>query len=403
MMMGGNNMELEYINGREEYGLQYDWKLIANDFKKLKIPGEFYNPTKCPFNRCKYFINLSDRSAGKSTNWLLLGMCMYIRYGTQIQYIRQRADNIAPRNIKNLFSVILQYNYVSALTNGIYNTIVYKSKRWYLANVDDAGEIINTDKNHFMFMASIDRGEDLKSSYNAPFGDFILFDEFINSYYYPNEFVHFCDLVKSIIRDRRSPIIVMLANTIDRHSTYFRELEIYDRVQTMLQGDSAEITTAHGTKIYIEILGKSIRKKNKRDIINKLFFGFKNPELASITGEDWAMHNYQHIPDDNENTELLLRNIYIYYNEKYIRLDIVEHEYLGLCIYVHWAFYTYDDSIILTCDDRYDSRFAAAWGTPKLRKFISNCIQDRRIYFASNDVGAFFESYLRYTKSAVYL
>lgn len=385
---------MKYIDNKQELGIDYDWVLIKKRFKKLKIPDDVYNPCKIDLASFKYFINLSDRSAGKTTNWLLLGMTMNVLYGTQIQYVRQRSENITPKNTKDLFSTILTYDYVSKLTDGKYNSVTYKARRWYYCHVDDNGNVDEIANEHFMFMCSVDKGEDLKSSYNAPLGDIIIFDEFLSTYYYENEFVWFCDLVKTIIRERQSPIIVMLANTIDKHSQYFNELEIYEQVQTLAQGDNVAVTTKQGTRLYIEILGKTRNKALKRSVINKLFFGFKNPQLASITGADWQIKNYQHIPKDE--VDVIYSNIYIYHNDRYIRLDIVNNERLGTCIYVHWATKIYDDSIILTVQERTDPRYQYKFGTGRLNQLIGRAISQNRLYYATNDVGSFFDNYLKY-------
>ena len=126
------DMKKEYIDGKETNGLKYDFTLIRKEVKKLKIPQEFYNPIKCPFEKCKWFVNLSDRSTGKTTNWILLGMIMNKLYGTTIQYIRQTNDMITPRNSKNLFDTILSCGYVEKITEGEYNTIVYKVTSKYI-------------------------------------------------------------------------------------------------------------------------------------------------------------------------------------------------------------------------------------------------------------------------------
>ena len=384
----------KFIENNEQLGLEYDWKKIKNEFNKLNIPDDVFNPVNVPLSVAKWFIELSDRSTGKTTNWILLGMVMNQLYGTQIQYIRQSDDDIAPKSSKNLFSVILKYNYVSKITENEYNSVTYNSRRWYYCNVDENGRIINKAPEHFMFMGSVQSAENLKSSYNAPFGDLIIFDEFITRYYMPNEFVLFCDLVKTIIRDRVSPIIVMLANTIDRHTQYFNELNIYDSVQTLKKGESTLLTTPKGTKVYVELIGSTPKKQTKRDRVNKLFFGFKNQNLASITGEDWAMNCYPHIPREKYTT--IFNQLYVYHNNKYIRLEIVNNEKLGVCIYVHWATYIYDDSIILTTVDRTDPRYLYKFGSGNLKKFIVKMYETNKFYYATNDIGAFFENYIRY-------
>ena len=389
-----------YIDGKTENGLVYDFRKIKSEYEKLNCPPEYRDPSSLPLAYAKLFVDISDRSTGKTTNWILLAMCMYKLYGTNAIYIRQRDDMIAPKNTINLFAVILEHDYISTLFDGQWNSVFYKSRRWYLCRRDEAGDIEEVDDTYFMFMCSVLKATDLKSGFNAPFGDFLIFDEFISKDYYPSEFILFCDLVKTIIRDRQSPIVVMLANTIDKHSQYFNELEIYEEIQTMSQGDSRLITTDLGTKIHVEILGMNAKKQKKRSIVNKLFFGFKSPELASVTGYDWAQKNYQHIPDTTkeDNSVVIYNHVYILHNERLIRLDFVHHDELGFCIYVHWATKTHPDSIILTSNQRHDSRYCFGFGPARLQKIITKCLQERRFYYASNDVGSFFSNYYNYIK-----
>ena len=395
---------MKYILNKEEYGIEYDWKKIRKEYRKLDCPDDVYDPTVAPLETAKYFMENSERNVGKTTNWLLLGMVMHEMYGTIIQYIRQTENMIVPKQLKNLFDTILTYDYVSKVTNGRWNSVIYHARRYYYCNVDEeSGSIVEKATDHFMFCASIDKAMDLKSSYNAPYGDLIIWDECIGKVYYPNEFVSFCDLVKTIIRGRRSPIIVLLANTINPHSMLYNELEIYDEVQLMHVGEHKLIETSKGTKIYVEWIGVKQEKKLKNNIINQLFFGFKNPLLGSITGDDWAIKPYQHIPELPQNDEkayanIVSRRLYLYYNNKYVRLDIVNHYELGLCIYAHWATKTYSDSVILTTVDRFDSRYYYKLGPGDLRKFIERCFSENRIYYATNDIGSFVDAYMAYIK-----
>lgn len=386
-------MKKEFIDGKRTNGIIYDYPTIRKEFRKLKIPTEFYNPSKCPFDKCKWFINLSDRSTGKTTNWLLFGMIMNKLYGTVIQYVRQTNDMITPRNSKNLFDTILDNNYVSKLTDGKYNTIVYKAKRWYYAIADDNGEIIEQKNNHFMCMLSIDNAENYKSSYNAPYGDIIIFDEFIGKYYYRNEFVRFNDLLKTIIRDRQAPIIVLLANTIDKNSQYFNELEIYNTVQQMKQGDSEIITSERGTNIYVEILESGVKKQKTRSIVNTLFFGWKNPLISSITGEDWSINNYQHIPQYNSKT--ILKRYYLEFNNTLLALDVRSCKELGIYVAVHRATRSYDDSIIFTIGeiDKSNKRFRFGFSHSDQR--LWEMYKRNKFYYASNDLGSLLDNYVK--------
>lgn len=389
---------IKYIQGDKENGIEYDWKLIRKEYKKLECPPDVYDPSELPLNQAKYFVCLSERNVGKTTNWLLLGMVMNKLYGTEIQYIRQREDMIMPKSLKDLFSTILRYNYIEKLTDGEWDCVFYKSRRFYYARSDDSGKITDVAPHHFMFCCNIEKGDDLKSSYNAPLGDLLLFDEFVGKYYANNEYIAFCQLAKTIIRDRRSPIFAFCANTINPHSPYFNEIEIFDTVQHMVQGDKEIVKSSKGTIIYVELIGATIERKRKKSIVNQLFFGFKNPLLGSITGESWSIDNYQHIPEiteDEPEPQILSRCLYIYHSNKYVRLDIVQHVNLGICIYAHWATKTHEDSVILTVEDRFDKRYRYGLGSGRIEKFIRKCYAENRFYYATNDVGCFIENYIK--------
>ena len=145
-------MKREYINGNKQNGIKYDFNEINKLFKSLNIPKDVYNPTHLPFDSCKWFVTLSERSRGKTTNLLLYGMCIYQLYHTGTCYIRSSEPMIVPKQSKDMFSNIISWGYVEKLTDGIYNTITYKSRRWYFAHVDEDGNIDNQDADAFCIM-----------------------------------------------------------------------------------------------------------------------------------------------------------------------------------------------------------------------------------------------------------
>lgn len=388
---------LQYIDNDINKGLKYNFKKIFKEFKKLNVPGDVHTPLETNLARNKYIVEMSERSVGKTTNWLLLGLCMFKLYGTQMQYIRQNQLMITPSNLKDLFSVILEYDYISKLTDGEYNTVYYFSKRYYLAYYDeDSQEITKKCDKHFMMLLSLDRQEYYKSSYNAPYGDLIIFDEFISKSYFQNEFVEFMQLLKTIQRERLSPIVVMLANTIDKHSQYLHELEIYDIVDKMEVGEHIDYTTELGTNISINLVEPSLKLKKKKETSNRTFYGFKNSALNSIRGGGWDLPVCQHIPSGME-YDIIVNNLYIYHNNKYLKLDIVTNV-LGTCIYVHWATYSYDDSIILTVQDLYDGRYIYGLGTGGLEKLLKHMLSTNKVFYATNDCKSFFDNYLKQIK-----
>lgn len=385
-------MKIEYINGNPLDGIDYDFNLIRKEFKKLGCPNTVYNPCHLPFESAKWLITLSERARGKTTNLLLFGMCIYKLYGTGICYLRSSEYMIAPKVSKDMFSNIISWGYVDKLTDGKYNTIIYKSRRWYYAKADEKGDIQEKDPNPFCLMLAIEKNEDYKSVLETK-NDFIIFDEFIERNYYALQFVMLCDLIKTIARERKSPVICMCANTIDINSPYFNELQIRDRIENLQQGESEIITTSLGTKVYFEILGKKQAKANKKQKeLNKLFYGFNNPKLASITGSStWAMDNYPHPPKDFKTIE---RRRYIHYNDHYISLDICQSTDGTIFINCHFVTRIYEDSIVYSLDFSTDRNHKYGKGTTKKDKWIFSKYDNNLFTYADNSIGSLVEKYI---------
>lgn len=390
-----------YIDNNIQLGIRYDWNRIITAYKALKCPKDVYDPTPAIRlmtikDRIKWYIGMSKRRVGKTTNFLLYGLIMYWLYGTHTYYIRQRDEMIAPRNSKKLFDTIVANGYIEKITDGKYNGVKYQAKGWYLVKRNESGDVIDECLTAFCYMQSIQSAEDVKSVLNDPLGDWIVYDEFIGSMVYPNEFVDFFNLISTIKRLRQSTYIFLLANTIDMYHVYFKEFCIADEVQRMRAGDKAVVKTDIGTKIYVERIEQPEAARAQDEVDKVLYYGFPNPKLAAITGDDWAISNYQHIPAGDY--EYIYTKIYIMYSNKFVRLDIVEHPELGICIFAHWATRTYEDSIILTSDERTDPRYIFKTGHGRLEQILRKCFTQNRVYYATNDVGAFVDSYLRSIK-----
>ena len=393
--------KIKFIEDNPDLGIAYDWSKIYKTCKRLGIyPKDpaIWNPLGVPVWETKWNVLMSIRSKGKTTALLLLGLVMYQMYGTVTMYLGQNKDKIRPKNTSTMYGVITINNYISKIFDGKYNDIILKSGgKWYLVLRDDDGKVIDTDSKACCVMAAIPDYEDYKSTFVYPTGDLIVFDEFISKNYYPNEFLDLTQMISNIIRNRLSPVIFMTANTINKHYPYFNELEIYDVVQSLQAGEHVITTGTKGTRVYTAIIDPTVNEKKK--IFNRTFFGFANPALGAITGETtWSEFNYPHIIKDKD-AETLLNCVYIYHNKKLVNLEIVLNN-VGLSINVHWAKRTYDDSVIYTCEPIYDKRYRFKLGTStnRLDKLINALIKTNKVYYATNDVGSFVESYLKYCK-----
>lgn len=387
-------MKIKYINGDPKRGVAYDWKTIIKAYKSLGCPDEYFDPTDCPIAEVKYLMDFSRRGTGKSTGVMLLGMVINAMYGTHVIYVRQTEDMIAPKACGDMFDVIMQNGYVTKITDGRWNGVKLYHRRWFYCNYDEDGKEVERAQEHFCFMCDIVKANNLKSGFNDPIADYIIYDEFVNPAYVPDEFVKFCDLLSTIIRQRYSPIVWLLSNNTDKESPYFYEMECNDIVRALTRGDSRKWTTERGTDCFIEWYAPEVKHSKSKTILdkmNEIFFGFKNKKLGSITGEDWAIKPAQHIP--RADVKFLIQNIYIKNHEKLVKLDFVLHPELGVCVYAHWATQLYDDSYILTIEDRFDNRFRYGAGNDYITKLLLKAIKENRIYYASNDIAAFVRAY----------
>ena len=369
---------------------------IIKEYNKLHIPPEVFNPCKMPLKRCKYFVLCSERSVGKTTNVLLFGMIAH-KFGSQIIYIRQHADMITPKNARTLLDTIISFGYIEKVTDGVWHNVRYWAGGWYYCNYDDNGKVAEQDKKPFMVCLGLNQNEYIKSVGNYPNGNVIIFDEFISRYYQQDEFILFADVLKTVIRERHEPLVFMLGNTLDRYNQYFAEMELLGVTTSMPLGEHTEVVTSKGTPIYVEFI---TREKTKEKLtLNKLFFGFKNKKLGSITGDDWVIIPMQHI-DSSDEREVIIKNLYVLYEGQLINLEVCYSEKYGTHICAHFATKTYDDSRIYSVDMMIDNRYRYRWGYDRLDKIVWGLYERKKFYYANNSVGVLIDKYASTCKHA---
>lgn len=392
--------KIKYIGGKQENGIVIDWKKVRKEWDRLNIPPEYDYPIPddCDVSKVGYIMDMSDRSRGKTTGKLILGGVLYKMYGIKLHYLVQCAATAEPKLIKDLYDTMLSCEYVQKIYGDGWNHIIYYGRRWYLQKLDDDGKVIEQDDDFCTICLGCDEAPKLKSKYNCPRGDLIFYDEFITDYYGYNDFKWFTDLCKTIIRDRQSPLIFMSANTIDRQSRWFDEFVIRPEVEALQMGDHCICCTDLGTHIYVRIFAPD--RSEKREKVNRRFWGFNNPRLNAISGRgEWATESFPHIPsakDDKENGDTVTVQevrLYLEHQGRLLWLRIIEHSRIGLCVYVTPASRTYPDSIIYTVEEITDRRhiFGTAKGTAAELPWL---LYQRNLWFySSNSLGMVIRSY----------
>lgn len=395
----------KYIDDNMQNGIEFDWKAIRKEFAKLKIPATVYNPLSVNLRQTTFNMLLGERSTGKTTNVVLLGMIVNKVHGTKIQYIRQSEDMTAPKIMSEMMATILEYGYIEKITDGRWNSAYYRANRWFYCKVDETGTIIEKDPAHFMFVYSLDRNLTYKSSINIYDGDFIILDEFIGKMY-KDDFYYFMDLMKTIGRDRLSPIIFMISNTINKHSQWFAEMGIQKEINKLKPSQRILVTTPEGTDIFISW----VENVNPiRNLVNSKLFGFDNPKLNAIKGGGWLSMPYQHIPPSSiEKFEVLDNSIYLLQYDSLVRLEIVSTDHFGVCVYCHKANKIYDDSVIFNRLDFKDfidhfpnnnlsyANYMYGFGSNQLGKIIFTTLRNTNKWFYAD--GETFDIIQAYTE-----
>lgn len=373
-----------------------NFKKVIKKYNSLKCPENYFNPTRLPFYNDKYFVICSERSAGKTTNVLLFAMAAHWVEPNhpQIVYIRQTSDMIERRNLRQLFNTIKEFNYIQKITENRYSDLLYQAHGWYYVNYDEDGNIIDRSTDPFMICLSVDQNELYKSTLNTN-AFIIIFDEFISRRYLQDEFVMFCDVCKTALR-ARDGMIFMLANTIDRNSQYFYEMELNDVINSLPIGASSEIMTQGGTPIYVELYRPG--RTPERTQHNKLFFGFKNKKLGAITGKDWSLTPMPH-PSSDPTREIITRRFYILYEDRWINLELCRNENDGIHVIAHFATRKpKDDSIIYSMGLMLDWRYRYKFGHTLADKRIWALYERKKFFYTSNAVGAVVEKYYQTAK-----
>ena len=396
---------MSYYENKKIRGPIYNWREIFAEYNRLNVPDGLYDPTKTPVEKSRWSTIISIRSRGKTTAWFLIGMIANRKYGCQVCYIRESEEMLAPVNARELFDTINTYEggrYILDITGGLYNYILVKDRRAYFAHIDENGDVDRRETEPWLYMLSIDRNFYYKSSLNLPEGNLILLDEFISNKYKDNEFIEFCDLCKTIMRKRYTPIIVLLANNIDFSTPWFRELEISSEVKKLEIGESKICYSSGGTSVYVELDKVPEKEKKSQSIFNRLFFGFKNPKLVSITGDGanaWAIDIYPHITHEIDE-EVLDRRLYIDVTEELLQVEFVLKPSLGLVANIHPAREPKNDSVILTTEEITDPRQDYAFGKSAIATALWKLYTVNRCFYSDNETGARFKQYINMAKVA---
>lgn len=240
----------------------------------------------------RYYFIFGERSNGKTYGTLEYGLEEYFKNGSQIAYIRRWDEDLVGKKGESLFNAHIKNGVIRKLSKGKWNHVVYKSRAYYLAFIDDDDKM-TVDNRPFAYAFALTQQEHYKSN-SYPDIRIIIFDEVLTrGVYLPDEFVTFQNLLSTLIRLRDDVKIFMLGNTVNKFSPYFKEMGL-TRIQKQKEGtiDVYEYGES-GLKVAVEYA--SIDTKIKK---SNVYFAFNNPRLNMIKTGAWEIDIYPHYPRD---------------------------------------------------------------------------------------------------------
>lgn len=362
----------------------------------LKKKDKYYNISRINKTDALYRMIIGQRSNGKTYSVLKQVLEKKCNKNLPSAYIRRYAETITPKNLAELFN---PFNHtgnglIEKLTGGQWNTTSYKANKFVFAWYDEEkGKITDTSKDVIMYTGALNTWENTKGADKGEIA-YLIFDEFMSREgYLTNEFVLFMNVVSSFIRDRDSTIIYLLGNTVSKYCPYFAEFGIKG-IEKMKKG---EIQVIHydtkGLTMAIEYCDgvEATRKVSK-------YFAFQNPRLSMITGGEWEIPHYPHIPI-SINEDVIIKRVFIKFDGNIIACDIcrdVSCNGMILCVHEHNKTIQNENKQLIYCREPdsnplhvHDLRSKPT----KINDLFIQLVLQSKVFYSTNDVGEIFSNF----------
>lgn len=360
--------------------------LVDNAKKEMQM---FYDITPIDNTDAVYRMIIGQRSNGKTYSVCKHMVEDYFSKGHRSAYIRRWDEDIQPKHLASLFAP--HYKLIEELSGGKYNSVFYRAKEFHLCYIDEEGKKLAQDPEAFCITASINTAEHTKGQDRGEI-HIILFDEFMTrGGYLQNEFVQYCNLLSSLIRNREDAIIYMCANTVNRYCPYFKEMGLKD-VETMPQGQVYVYT--YGNMDLTVAVEYCDPVKSTEKVASK-YFAFDNPQLEMITSGKWELMMYPR-PAYKIFEEDIKYRFYIHFGENMLCGEIVKpsskphNNDLFIFIHPQTKDIDIDDKTVLYTDEFTTSichvRFLKDQPT-ELHRLIAQLFVKKSVCFSDNETG----------------
>lgn len=385
--------------------MAFRWKNIfktlggkpGKDPKEPKAPEQYYNIAPIDATGAIYRLIIGQRSNGKTYSVCKHIIEDYFKEGKRGAYIRRYEESITPKNIQSLFNPHLKL--IWDLSEGKWNAIFYRAKEFHFCSIDSDGKIIAKDDTAFCISAAINTAENTKGEDRGEVQT-IVFDEFMTrSGYLNNEFVRYMNLLSTLIRDRESAVIYMLANTVNKYCPYFSEMGLKN-IEKLPQGEIA--VYSYGSSDLTVAVEYCDEVQATKQTASK-YFAFDNPQLQMITKGEWEFQIYPRPPYKILEEDKVL-TFYIQFADQLLTCEII-HSSLkqysnDIFIFVHpqTKDIDIDDNTIMYVTNFSSCRMHVRYLKDKptrAHELICDLISRKSVCFSDNDTGEVFRNWLQ--------
>lgn len=361
---------------------------------EVKPLQQYYDRTAIDETQASYRLIIGQRSNGKTYSILKTIIEQYFKEGKRSAYIRRYAEEIMPKNCQLLFSQPSLIQMIIELSDGAYNGTFYRANCFYFAFYDEDGKKQSQDTIPFCITRSINTWETTKGQ-DAGELHLICFDEFMTrNGYLGDEFIKFCNLLSSLIRDRKDCIVYMLANSVNKYCPYFEEMGLED-VDKMKQGE-IRIYTYNNSDLKVAVEYCATVEATKKTASK--YFAFENAQLAMITSGAWEIKNYARAPYPLHEEDVFKR-FYISFGGQLICGEIILR---SPDLFIFFRRQTKDIEI-----DELTPYYSSEFSTSachvrylkdcptELHSLIKNLIVKNSMCFATNEIGEIVRNWLQ--------
>ena len=361
----------------------------------LNKKNKYYSLDRIEKYNAIYNVIIGERSNGKTYSVLSKAIDNFIKDGKMFAYVRRWQTDVTGRRASSVFNAHNSDRYIEKKSGGRYEGITYYSGRFYACTYGDDGRPVYSDSDCMGYCFSLsDMEHDKSTSY--PDVTLIMFDEFLTKNMYLNdEFVLFCNVVSTIVRQRDDVKIYMLGNTVNKYCPYFKEMGL-ENVMKMEQG-TIDLYEYGDSGLTVAVEYCSSIKKSKKS--NK-YFAFNNPKLHMITGGAWEIDIYPHCPIKYKPRDIIF-TYFIIFNDQCFQCEIVnDREKDSMFTFIHpktTPLKDTDHDLIYSLEYDHRLNHARFINRPQndLQSKIFWFFKTDRVYYSDNNTGDAIINYLK--------